>query len=68
MRDHDAELDAIVALLSQAGMVEVYVNEDGKPTMRLTPTGERVARPMAMIPTPSLVPCRTPPKVSHEQP
>ena len=31
MPDHDAELDAIVAMLSDAGMVEEYVNEDGKP-------------------------------------
>ena len=41
-------MDAIVATLSDAGLVEEYVNEDGRPTMRLTPDGERVARQMAM--------------------
>ncbi len=46
--DHDAELDAILTVLSKAGMVEEYVNEDGKPAMRLTPEGERVARQMSM--------------------
>ena len=44
MTDHDAEMDAIVAMLTDAGMVEEYVDEDGKPAMRLTPDGERVAR------------------------
>ena len=37
MADHDAELDAIVAMLSEAGMVEAFTDEDGKPALRLTP-------------------------------
>jgi len=37
--DHDAELDAIVAMLSEAGMVEAFTEDDGKPALRLTPGG-----------------------------
>ena len=48
MADHDAEMDAIVTMLSKADMVEEYVNEDGKRAMRLTADGERVARQMAL--------------------
>ena len=33
----DAELDAIVVQLAQAGLVESYVNDEGKAAMRLTP-------------------------------
>ena len=35
-------------LLEQAGLVETYVDADGKIAMRLTADGERVARQMAM--------------------
>jgi hypothetical protein len=48
MTDHGAEMDAILAMLSEACLVEEYVNEDGKPAMRLTPDGAQVARQMAM--------------------
>ncbi len=46
--DHDAELDQMVAELTEAGLVETYVDEDGKDAMRLTPEGEKVARQLAM--------------------
>jgi hypothetical protein len=48
MPDHDAELGAIVATLSEAGMVETFTDDDGKPGIRLTPEGARVARQMGM--------------------
>ena len=48
MTDHDAEMDAILELLQGAGLVEVYVNADGKQAMRLTDDGGRVARQMVM--------------------
>lgn len=48
MSDPDAELDAMVALLEQAGLVASYVNDEGNEAMRLTPQGERSARQMAM--------------------
>ena len=44
MPDHDAELDAIVAMLSGAGMVEEHVNEDGKPGPDGTLVGFRELR------------------------
>lgn len=46
--DHDAELDAILEQVEAAGLVEQYVDEQGKQAMRLTPDGERVARQLAM--------------------
>ena len=48
MTDPDAELDAIVAMLSEAGLVEQYTNEDGKPALRLTPKGAQLGRAMAV--------------------
>lgn len=48
MTDHDAELDAILRAVEAAGLVETYVGDDGRPIMRLTPDGERVARQLAM--------------------
>jgi len=45
-----AELDARLHVLQGAGLVEAYVNEDGKDAMRLRPEGERVARQMVMLP------------------
>lgn len=47
--DHDADLDAILEQVDAAGLVEQYVDEDGKPAMRLTPDGERVARQLTML-------------------
>ena len=41
---NDAYLDAMLELLDGAGLVEQYVNEDGKEAMRLTAEGEKVAR------------------------
>jgi hypothetical protein len=41
-------MDAILELLEGAGLVEVYVNADGKEAMRFTDDGERLARQMAM--------------------
>jgi hypothetical protein len=35
-------------MLSDAGMVEAFTDEDGKPALRLTPDGEQVVRQMAM--------------------
>jgi DNA-binding MarR family transcriptional regulator len=49
MTDHDAELDAILEQVEAAGLVEQYVDEEGKQAMRLTPEGERVARQLAML-------------------
>jgi hypothetical protein len=43
-----AELDAIVAQLVEAGLVEVYTNEEGHEAYRLTAKGEPVARAVAM--------------------
>ena len=48
MSDHDAETDAIVAMLEQAGLVEQHVDPDGKPVMRLTKKGEQLGRSMAL--------------------
>ena len=48
MTDHDAELIAIVAMLSEAGLVEQYTNEDGKEALRLTPKGAQLGRAMAI--------------------
>ena len=45
---HDAETDAIVAQLGEAGLIEVYVNEEGKETYRLTAKGAPVARAIAL--------------------
>lgn len=46
MDDRDDELDAMIDMLEQAGLVETYVDTDGKAAMRLTAEGERVARQM----------------------
>jgi hypothetical protein len=47
MSDHDAELDAIVALLASAGLL-IETTEDGKPALQLTPKGAQVASQMAI--------------------
>ena len=49
MSDDDAELDAILEQIEAAGLVEQYVDDDGKQAMRLTPEGLRVARQLAML-------------------
>jgi len=48
MTDPDAELDAIVAMLEEAGLIEQYTNEDGKEALRLTPKGPQLGRAMAI--------------------
>lgn len=35
--------------LEEAGYVERYTNSDGQAAMRLTPSGEQVARQLAMV-------------------
>ena len=45
--DHDAELDAIVAMVASAGLL-IETTEDGKPALQFTPKGAQVARQMAM--------------------
>ena len=47
--DHDAELDAILEQVETAGLVEQYVDEQGRPAMRLTAEGLRVARQLVML-------------------
>ena len=47
--DHDAELDAILEQVEAAGLVEQFVDEQGRPAMRLTPEGVRVGRQLAML-------------------
>lgn len=48
MPDHDAEFDAILEQVEEAGLVEQLTDEQGRPAMRLTPDGLRVARHLAM--------------------
>jgi hypothetical protein len=45
--DHDAELDAIVAMLESAGLLTQTIDE-GQPALQLTPKGAQVATQMAM--------------------
>ncbi len=42
------EYETIVAMLSEAGLVESYVTEDGADALRLTERGEQVGRALAM--------------------
>ena len=44
----DAEYDAIVEMLSDAGLIESYVTEDGADALRLTERGEQVGRALAI--------------------
>ena len=48
MSDQDAELDANLESAEKAGLVEVYIGDEGQQIMRLTPKGEQVARQLAM--------------------
>jgi DNA-binding PadR family transcriptional regulator len=45
---HDAELDATVAELERAGLLETYTRPDGRIAYRLTPQGAAVGRMLAM--------------------
>lgn len=49
MPDPDAELAAILAQVESVGLVEQFTDEEGRPAMRLTPEGVRVARQLAML-------------------
>ena len=42
------EYETIVAMLTEAGLVESYVTEDGAEALRLTERGEQVGRALAM--------------------
>ena len=44
-----------VRVVPSAGLVEVYVNTDGKQAMRLTDDGARLARQMSMSEDPDAV-------------
>ncbi len=48
MTDHEPDLQATIDMLVEAGMVEEYTNEDGKPALRLTPKGAQMGRALAM--------------------
>ena len=45
--DRDAEHERMVAMLEDAGLIEVYVNEAGKDALRLTDQGHEMARALA---------------------
>ena len=45
----DEEFDVLLDELEDAGYVERYVNKDGQAAMRLTASGEQVARQLAML-------------------
>jgi hypothetical protein len=47
--DDDAELAAILEQVETAGLVEQFVDEQGRPAMRLTPEGVRVGRQLSML-------------------
>ena len=46
--DHEADLDAIVDILTDAGLIESYIDADGKPALRLTAQGAQMGRALAM--------------------
>ena len=46
--DHDAELDALVAMLSEASLVEEDIDVSDRPALRLTATVVQIGRAMAM--------------------
>jgi hypothetical protein len=48
MTEHDAEMDALMQPLVEAGLLELFTDDDGDEATRLTPEGERVARQLAM--------------------
>jgi DNA-binding PadR family transcriptional regulator len=48
MPDHDAELDALAAQLSEAGYLTIVKRPDGGVSYQLTEDGAQVARQLAM--------------------
>ncbi len=46
--NHEPDLQATADMLSEAGLVEEYVNQDGKPALRLSPKGAQLGRALAM--------------------
>ena len=48
MTNYGAELDELVAMLEDVGLIDPYVNEDGKPALRLTESGTALGRALAM--------------------
>jgi len=44
----DDEFETIVAMLTEAGLVESYVADDGAEALRLTQRGDQVGRALAM--------------------
>ena len=48
MTDHDAEMDQLRDQLAEAGLIEVYTDDQGSEAYRLTPEGEKVARQLTM--------------------
>lgn len=47
-QEHDAELGVLTGQLVEAGLLELFTDDDGDEAMRLTPEGEKVARQLAM--------------------
>lgn len=45
----DETFDTMLGELEEAGYVEQYTNAAGEPAMRLTDSGTRVARQLAMV-------------------
>ena len=39
MTNYGAELDELVAMLEDVGLIDPYVSEDGEPALRLTESG-----------------------------
>jgi hypothetical protein len=50
MTNHDVDLDAIIALLAEAGYLIIRRRPDGGEAYQLTQTGARVARQLTMSP------------------
>ncbi len=48
MSDHDAELDAIVAMMEQADLSGQHVNEHGDPALHLTEKDAQLGRVLAI--------------------
>jgi DNA-binding PadR family transcriptional regulator len=44
-----AEVAALVGILEERGLVEVYVDEEGRETYRLTDEGVRLGNMLAMV-------------------
>jgi hypothetical protein len=48
MTEHDAEMDALMQSLVEAGLLELFTDDDGDEAMSLTADGEKVARQLAL--------------------